>query len=235
MKISDVMTPDVATVEPDDSVARAVGVMIDRRVSGVPVVDGHRRLRGILTESDLLRRAELDTAQKRPRWLEFLIGTGQLAREYVHTHARRVEEVMTDEVITATPDTDLGEAVRLMERKRIRRLPIVEDGVLVGIVSRADLVRALARLLDDATITVRPDAAIADDIRRAMAAAPWSGHSGVTVAVSGGVVTLDGVIVDERQREALRVLAENVSGVVRVVDKIVWIEPETGVTIGPPG
>lgn len=235
MKISDVMTPDVATVEPDDSVARAVGVMIDRRVSGVPVVDGQRRLRGILTESDLLRRAELDTTQKRPRWLEFLIGTGQLAREYVHAHARRVEEVMTDEVITATPDTDLGDAVRLMERKRIRRLPIVEDGVLVGIVSRADLVRALARLLDDATIVVRPDAVIADDIRRAMADAPWSGHSGVTVAVSGGVVTLDGVIVDERQREALRVLAENVSGVVRVVDKIVWIEPETGVTIGPPG
>ena len=235
MKISDVMTPDVATVEPDDSVARAVGVMIDRHVSGVPVVDGQRHLRGILTESDLLRRSELDTGYRRPRWLEFLIGTGQLAREYVHTHARRVGEVMTDEVITATPDTDLGEAVRLMERKRIRRLPIVEDGVLVGIVSRADLVRALARLLDDATIVVRPDAVIADDIRRAMADAPWSGHSGVTVAVSGGVVTLDGVIVDERQREALRVLAENVSGVVRVVDKIVWIEPETGVTIGPPG
>ena len=144
MKAGEVMTRNVVSIGTDASVADMVKLMFDNRISGLPVVDDQGGLVGIVTEGDCLRRAEIGTERKRPRWLELLIGPGRLADEYIHTHSRKVAEVMTQSPITITEDTSLEEVVHLMESRRIKRLPVVRNGKVVGIVSRANLVHALA-------------------------------------------------------------------------------------------
>ena len=198
------------------------------------MADGKTRLVGILTEGDLLRRSELGTAGQRSRWLDLLM-SGRLASEYVRTHTRRVSEIMTRDVVSVAEDTPLTEVVRLMERHRIKRVPVLRDGALIGIVSRADLLRAIQRLLVAEPKTAASDETIRRHVLDELAQAPWAPH-GLTVDVANGVVTLDGVILDEQKRSALRVAAENVPGVKAVVDHIVWVEPVTGwVVEGPLG
>ena len=138
MKAGEVMTRNVVSIGTDASVADMVKLMFDNRISGLPVVDDQGGLVGIVTEGDCLRRAEIGTERKRPRWLELLIGPGRLADEYIHTHSRKVAEVMTQSPITITEDTSLEEVVHLMESRRIKRLPVVRNGKVVGIVSRAN-------------------------------------------------------------------------------------------------
>ena len=141
MKAHDVMTWGAITIEPEALIIRAVRLMLQNKISGLPVVDANGRLVGMVTEGDFLRRNEISTERRRPRWLEFLLGPGKLAAEYVQASGCKVREIMTPEPKTITPETPLDEVVRLMERHRIKRLPVVQDGKLVGIVSRADLVR----------------------------------------------------------------------------------------------
>ena len=140
MKTSDVMTRNVLTVGRETSVANAIRVMLDHNVSGLPVLDNGKVV-GIVTEGDLLRRSETGTERHRPRWLEILMGPGRMAGEYVRAHGRKVEEIMTSDVVSVTQETPLDEVVGLMERRRIKRLPVLDHDVLVGIVSRADLLR----------------------------------------------------------------------------------------------
>src|ERR1700682_1414402 len=128
MRVRDVMTPDVLSISPDASVLEAVDVMLQKGISGLPVVDAAGKLVGIVTEGDFLRRRETGTQRHRPRWIEFLIGPGRLASEYVHTSGRKVCEVMTEGVKTVEGNTPLEHAVQLMERYRIKRLPVVEWG-----------------------------------------------------------------------------------------------------------
>ena len=144
MKVKDVMTSPVVSIEPDSTVPQAVRIMLQRHISGLPVVDKDGRLAGIVTEGDLLRRAETGTERKRPRWLEFLVGPGKLAEEYTRAHARKVSEVMTADPLTVGEDTPLEDVVRLMEKRRIKRVPVVRGQEIVGIVSRANLLHALA-------------------------------------------------------------------------------------------
>ncbi|HMF20520.1 MAG TPA: CBS domain-containing protein, partial [Pseudolabrys sp.] len=139
MRAADVMTVQPVSVSPDASILEAIRVMLQRRFSGLPVVDASGALVGIVTEGDLLRRTETGTQRKRPRWIEFLIGPGRLATEYVHASGRKVREVMSQDVQAVTGDTPLEEIVRLMERHQIKRLPVVDSGKLVGIVTRANL------------------------------------------------------------------------------------------------
>ena len=148
MNASDVMTHNVVSAEQNAPIGDAIRLMLDHRISGLPVVDGSGKVAGMLTEGDLLRRAETRTERQRPRWLEFLLGPSRLADEYVQTHGRKVGEIMTEDVVSVTEDTPLAEIVQLMERHRIKRLPVLRGDVLVGIVSRADLVRAVAQLVD---------------------------------------------------------------------------------------
>src|SRR5262252_5013914 len=136
MKAHDVMTWGAITVGPDESVTHAVQLMLQNKISGLPVVDDNEQLVGMVTEGDFLRRGELGTQRQRPRWLEFLLGPGRLASEYVQARGQKVGQVMTPEPKTITPETPLGEIVRLMEHHRVKRLPVVQDGKLVGIVSR---------------------------------------------------------------------------------------------------
>ena len=234
MNAGEVMSRNPIAVPAEAGLAEALRLMFDHRISGLPVVDGEAGLVGILTEGDLLRRSELGTAGQRSRWLDLLM-TGRLASEYVRSNTRRVSEIMTRDVVSVAEDTPLTEVVRLMERHRIKRVPVLREGALIGIVSRADLLHALQRLLVAEPKTAASDETIRRHVLDELAQAPWAPH-GLTVDVANGVVTLDGVILDEQKRSALRVAAENVPGVKAVVDHIVWVEPVTGwVVEGPSG
>jgi CBS domain-containing protein len=229
MKARDVMTWGAIAVKPEDSVTRAVQLMLQNKVSGLPVVDDKGEFVGIVTEGDFLRRGELGTQRKRPRWLEFLLGPGRLAAEYVQASGQKVAQVMTPEAKTITPETPLEEVVRLMERHRVKRLPVVQDGKLVGIVSRADLLHALASAARDLKPAAADDATIREQIIAECAEQRWAPH--INVVVRDGVVSLWGVITDDRARDAFIVAAENVPGVKDVQDHLAWIEPMSGMVL----
>ena len=145
MRVRDVMTSPVISIAPDSTVLEAVRIMLLRRISGLPVIDKSGSLVGIVTEGDFLRRAETGTQRRRPRWLEYLLGPGRLADEYTRSHGRKVHEIMTFGALSITEDTPLDEVVRLMEKRQIKRLPVVRGNEVVGIVSRANLVHAACR------------------------------------------------------------------------------------------
>lgn len=237
MKVADVMTRAVISVTPETPIAEAARQMLDNRVSGLPVVDAAGTVVGIVTEGDLLRRAETGTVRTRSRWLELLTTPGRLADDYVHSHARQVGEVMSRDVAAVAPEAPLATVVRLMEARRIKRLPVIDGGRLVGIVSRANLVRALLDSLAAPNSPGSGDAAIRDAILAEIDKQPWGPRASVDVSVIDGVVDLHGSITDDRERAALQVLAENTPGVKAVRDHLVWIEPISGFVIsaGPSG
>jgi len=230
MQARDVMTADVVSISLDASVLEAVQLMLQKKISGLPVVDAAGKLVGIVTEGDFLRRREIDTQSRRPRWIEFFIGPGRLAGEYVHTASRKVRDVMSEDVKTVDGDTPLDEVVKLMERCRVKRVPVVEWGKMTGIVSRANLLRALASVDRELPASSGDDAAIRQRLLADLKKEPWA-PGAIDVIVRNGVVTFSGALSDERQREALRVAAENIPGVIKVVDHLVWIEPATGIVM----
>jgi CBS domain-containing protein len=229
MKVRDVMTPRVISIETDASITRAVRLMLQNRISGLPVVGPKGELVGMVTEGDFLRRGELGTQRRRNRWLELLIGPGRLADEYVHTRGRKVEEVMTREPITVTQDTPLDEVVRLMERHRIKRLPVLREGELVGIVTRTNIMHALVSLAAETKAPAGDDATIREQILVECGKQSWAPMA--DVVVRNGVVELWGTITDDRERAAIIVVSENVPGVKAVYDHLVWIEPNSGFVI----
>jgi len=227
MQVRDVMTRDVITVSTGQSVLETAQLMLQKRVSGLPVVDATGKLVGIVTEGDFLRRGEIGTQRQRPKWLEFLIGPGRMAQEYVHASGRRVEEVMTPNCCTVSEDDSLQTVVELMERHHVKRLPVLRDGRLVGIVSRANLMDALIELARyRRTPAAADDATIRDRVIAALAEARWAPK--IEVSIHDGVAELSGIITDERERKALIVAAENVAGVKEVHDHLVWVEPMSG-------
>lgn len=234
MKVRDAMTRHVQTLTPDALVIDAMRLMLRERVSGLPVVDLRGAVVGILTEGDLMRRAELGTERTHPHWLGFLLGPGTLAREYTASHGRRVGEVMTREAVTIGADAPLAEAVRLMEEHRIKRLPVLYHHWLEGILTRADLMRAFVTAAPGVAPDDLSDAAIARRIAVEFDVQPWTPRNTAHADVQGGVVTLRGVLLNEATRDALKVLVENVAGVVRVVDELATVEPMTGAVVRLP-
>jgi CBS domain-containing protein len=233
MLAKDVMTRAVLTVGPDASLVEAANRMLDAHISGLPVVDAAGKLVGVLSEGDLLRRAETGTEPRHSGWLELFLGPGRLATEYVHAHARTVHDVMTDTPITVTEDTPLPEIVKLMEKRRIKRVPVLRGEALVGVVSRADIVRLLVEKLSAAPpVAAVSDSAIRDAVGKELSQSKWANAHNVSVLVDNGVVTLEGVLFNEAIRPALRVAAENTAGVRRVEDHMVWVEPVTGAALG---
>ncbi len=226
MQVKDVMTPKVISIEASASVLKAARLMLQNHISGLPVVDKDDKLVGIVTEGDFLRRSELGTQRGRPKWLEFIIGPGRLADEYVHASGRKVEEIMTPDPYTVTEEDTLEHLVEVMQSRRIKRLPVVRDGRMVGIVSRANLMLALASLARQAAPSAGPDWSIRSQILAALGGQHWAPD--VNVVVRNGIVELSGVITDERERRGLIVLVENVAGVKEVHDHLVWVEPMSG-------
>jgi len=231
MNAREVMSRRVISVTPETTIEEAIRLMLDHRISGLPVVDAAGALVGVVTEGDLLRRIETGTDKRHSGWVGLLLGPGRLAAEYTRSHAHKVGEVMTSEVVGVSPDTPLTEVVELMEDRRIKRVPVVDRGKLVGIVSRANLVAALAGMLSKERGAAMSD----DDIRRAILAEidkqPWGPRESVDAVVRDGVVELQGTILDERERAALIVAAENLPGVKSVRDMLVWVEPNSGMVI----
>jgi CBS domain-containing protein len=233
MKASSVMTPDVVYVKRSASILEAIRLMLDNRVSGLPVLDDEGKVVGILTEGDLLHRTETATERQRPRWLQILMGPGRIAGEYIRTHGRKVEEIMTRDLVSVTEDTALDEIVQLMERHRIKRVVVLREDLLAGIVSRADLLGALARILDEHPDAPHSDDEIRERILSELEKTAWVPRDGLSITVSDGIVDLNGVILEEKEREALRVMAENTPGVKAVADHLIWIEPVSGLVIEP--
>jgi CBS domain-containing protein len=231
MKAKDVMTTDVLTVDQDASVLEAVRLMLQRKVSGLPVIDASGTLVGMVTEGDFLRRSELGTQRRHPRWIEFLMGAGRLADEYVHASGRKVREVMTPDVHTVMEDAPLNAVVDTMERRHIKRVPVLRGNKLAGIITRSNLLRAMAGLTHAAAPASADDNAIRTRLLEEMKKQPWAPLAVTDIEVSGGVVKLSGVVLDDRQRVALRVAAENIPGVKKVEDNMVWIEPMSGTVI----
>lgn len=232
MQVRDVMTRNVISIASDDTVLKAAELMLQNRISGLPVIDATGGLVGVVTEGDFLRRGELGTQRRRPKWLEFLVGPGRLASDYVQASGRRVREVMTTDPLTVSEDDSLDTVVELMERRRVKRLPVLRDGKMVGIVSRANLMYALATLARDVKPAAGDDTAIRERIQATLAKQPWAPQ--VKVVVNHGVAELWGTITDERERQALIVATENVAGVAAVRDHLVWVEPMSGMAFGSP-
>jgi len=230
MKVGDIMTQEVISVTPDTSLADAAKIMLKERVSGLPVITSSHVLLGIVTEGDFLRRSEINTEKRHPHWLEFIISYGKLADEYVHSHARTVFDVMTRDVVVATEDMPLDAAVELMERKHVKRLPVVREGRVVGIVARANLLHALAANAPPAARR-SDDEAIRRDLERELDKQPWRARQ-FHFLVKDGVVDLWGFVMTEQQRAAMRVAAENIPGVTRVRDHLLEFEPYTGIVVG---
>jgi CBS domain-containing protein len=192
MKAVDVMTRNVVSVKLDSSVFEAAQLMILNRISGLPVLDTSGKLAGVVTE----RRAETATERRRPSWLEFFLGQGRLAIEYIRTHGRKIRDVMTSDPQTIVEETPLDEIVALMERKRIKRLPVMRGDKMVGIVSRANLVQALASLARETADTLPSDATLRELVLAEIDKQPWSPGSLINVIVRDGVVELWGTILD---------------------------------------
>ncbi len=231
MKAKDIMTSPVLSVEPDAGILQAVRIMLQKRVSGLPVIDREGRLQGMVTEGDFLRRAETGTERKRGGWLEFLVGPGKLAEEYARAHGRKVYDVMTPDPVTITEDTSLEEVVRLMEKRQIKRLPVLRGQEVVGIVSRANLVHALAGIAREVRPSEVTDEAIRAQLLAELAKQSWAPVALINPIVRDGVVELWGTITDERERRALIVAAENVPGVQKVRDHLAWVDATSGMVV----
>jgi CBS domain-containing protein len=225
MQAEAIMTAPVIGIEPTASISDAAGLMLSRKISGLPVIRNDGTLVGIVSEGDFLRRGELGTKQKRSRWLEFLVSPGRAADEYVQANGRRIDEVMTADVVTVSPGASLPEIVELMTRHHVKRIPIVDDGNVVGIVTRSDLLRALLKVLPGSAPADTDDEQIRQSIIAELATQKWAGKDIIDVIVNKGAVELSGAIFDERERQAAIVAAENVAGVKAVKDSLFCAGP----------
>ena len=228
MNAADVMVSKVITVGVDASVGEVATILLSNHISGVPVVDEKGELVGIVSEGDLMRRPETGTTRRPSWWLALLSSDRSSAGEYIKSHSRKVADVMTRDIISATPDTSLGDIAAMLERNRIKRVPILEAGKLVGIVTRANILQALA----SATKKL-PSLASGDDVelrRKVVArlgAEPWR-PTMLTVTVQDGTVDLWGLVHSPEEKKAARIAAELTPGVRAVVDNIIVQPPGSG-------
>ena len=226
MLAKDVMTPNVVTIAPSLAIEEIAQLLLSCNISGVPVVDAEDRLIGLVSEGDLLRRLEDGTERRRSWWLNLLTGPEERAREFVKTHGRRAEDVMTREVMTVTADTPVGEIAQILERRRIKRVPVVEDGKIVGIVSRANLLHCLATHKDRISITPTPDdRAIREQVQALVAKEDWITHGSLNALVADGVAELWGWVDSEDERKALLTAVGELDGVKEVVDHLGSVPP----------
>jgi CBS domain-containing protein len=221
MRAIDVMVRDVVTVNPDTDVAEAIKLLSEHDVSALPVVDEAGNLIGVLSEADLIHRVEIGTEKRRPWWQEAVTGASTLAEEFAKSHGKRVEEIMTSGAISVPEDTPLSEIATLFERKRIKRVPVVKDGKLVGIVSRSNLIQALASAVGRLDQHDEMDRRIRLELLSRLKDQPWTGFGDRNVTVGNRVVHLWGLVGSEEERKALLALAEAVPGVSRVSDEMI--------------
>jgi CBS domain-containing protein len=219
MRAIDVMTSDVITIDENASVHTAAKLLVEHDISAVPVVDKDNRVIGMVSEGDLLHRAETGTEQWRSWWLEMMASRNQLATEYIKSHSDKVRDVMTRGVISVTEATPVADIALLLETHRIKRVPVLRNGKLVGVVSRANLVRALAMMIEEPpSETEADDRVIRDKLMAELRAQKWAEVSPANITVKNGIVHLWSSYLSEQERRALVLLAQSTSGVRRVED-----------------
>jgi CBS domain-containing protein len=227
MRAHQIMTRNTIAVLPETSILEAAHKMLENHISGLPVVDASGRLVGIVSERDFLRRSEIGTERKRPRWLSYFFSPGRAADDFIRERGRKVEDVMTRDPIGVDENAPLDELVRLMEKNGIKRLPVLRDSMLVGIITRANLLRALTSMVKEIPDPTAADDQIRKRIIRSLEATDWR-PTGLQVAVRNGVVHLYGLIFDDRSRRASIVAAENTSGVQEVHDHLCFVDTWSG-------
>jgi CBS domain-containing protein len=211
----DVMTTPVVSASPEMSVSEIARLMLKAHISAVPILDEKQHLVGIVTEGDLLRRSEIGTERKRRRWLEAFTDGGTLAAEYVKSHGRKARDVMTAEVVTVDESTSLHKIADIFESRGIKRVPVMREHRLVGIISRANLLQALASMPSPAKKVATDDRSIREKLLTELRDKPWSLSN---VIVMKGVVHFWGAVNSEEERQAMRIAAENIPGVRGVKD-----------------
>jgi CBS domain-containing protein len=212
MRVSDIMAREVVSVPPDASVREVASLMLERRISGVPVVDAEGRVLGVVSEGDLIRRPEIDTDRAGRGWLSIFVSDEERARDFVKSHGRRAREVMTQPAVCVAPETPLDEAVRVMERHHIKRLPVIDEGKLVGLMTRADLVRALLQQ-QHTPLPAQSDRELRQRVEALLRSEDWAGSAYINVVVEAGVVQLWGTVDSTAQREAILVAVSGLDGV----------------------
>ena len=228
MRAHQIMTRNAITVLPETPILEAAHKMLENHVSGLPVLDASGRLVGIVSEGDFLRRSEIGTQPKRPRWLQYFLSPAHSANDFIQTRGRKVEDVMTRDPVTADENTPLDQLVHLMEKNGIKRLPVLRNDKLVGIITRANLLQAVASMAKEIPDPTADDEHIRDRIIRTLEATDWR-PTGLQVAVRNGVVHLHGLIInDDSARRASIVAAENISGVKEVHDHLCFVDSWSG-------
>ena len=223
MRAYQIMTPRLVTVPADAPIADAAELMLRKGISGLPVVDAAGKLVGIVSEGDFIRRSEIGTRHRRSTWLEFFTSPGRLASEFVREEGRTVKDVMTAEPVTISEEATLEDIVQLMEQKGIKRLSVLRDQQLVGIVTRANLLQAAASLARTTAHPTAKDDELRKQILSSIDEQPWY-PMGLNVVVQDGIADLSGIITDDRQRGAAIVAARNVAGVKAVHDHLCWLD-----------
>jgi CBS domain-containing protein len=219
MRARDVMISPVITVNENEIVQNVAKLLLANHISAVPVVDKGGSLVGIITEADLMRRADTETERPTSWWLYLISGDQTMAGEYIKSHAVRAKDVMTHDVKTATPDTSLHEIVDLFEENNIKRVPIVNGGVLVGIVSRANVLQAVASVRPKLEISL-PDAMIRERLLAELKSQSWAHVRNLNVTVANGIVDLWGLVQSETERQAIKVAADGIPGVTAVNNRL---------------
>lgn len=233
MRAHQIMTKDVVTVTPHTSIEDAAKIMLQTHISGLPVLDDAGKLVGIVSESDFLRRSEIGTGRKRPAWLQFLVGPGRAATDFVHERGRKVEDVMTEDPITVDEETPLEDLVRLMEKNGIKRLPVMSGNKIKGIVTRSNLLQAVASIAHEIPDPTADDDHIRNRITRTVNATDWR-PIGFEVTVRKGVVHLHGMITTDKARQATIVAAQNTAGVKEVHDHLCFVDTYSGFYVESP-
>jgi CBS domain-containing protein len=233
MRVMDIMTGNVIAVTEEATLLEALRKLVESKVSALVVIGEGGKPVGVLSEGDLMRRAELGTSKHHAGWFDFLIGDGRVAEDYVLSHGRRVAEIMTRGALTIGEEAGIKDAVDIMMAHKVKRLVVVRDGKAIGVLARSDLLKALLATLDRPE-AVRSDEEIFTDIIGRMSHESWTPKGSIHTDVADGVVTLEGAIADERFRGALKVLIENVPGVKSVKDRLAWIEPNSGYLVPNP-
>jgi CBS domain-containing protein len=220
MNASDVMVRNVITIGPQALVSEAAKLLTENDISALPVVNEQGDVVGIISEADLMRREEIGTEKKHYSWLEAVMPATMLANEFAHSHGMKVEEVMSKHVVSAKADAPLAEIATILERNRIKRVPIIEQGKIIGIVSRANLVQALASASSTVTKTADADRAIRLEILSRLADQSWTDFGERNIIVVDGEVHLWGLVGSPEERTALTALVERVPGVSSIKDEM---------------
>jgi len=221
MKAMDVMVRDVITVRPDTSVAEAARLLVENDISALPIIDDEGCMVGIISEADLMRREEIGTENRRPWWLESMTPATTLANEFAKSHGKCVADLMSRHIVSASEDTPLGEIAALLERHQIKRVPITKDGKVIGVVSRANIVQALASSKGKPDGARDGDRAIRLEVLARLRKQSWTDFGSRNVIVADGVVHLWGLVGSAEERKALTSLVESVPGVTGVIDEMI--------------